>query len=77
MHEATSKVRTFSDALRFRLLRRVLDRGLSVPPFLQGISVLTILNFARLDYTPARLLEGRALLFRATDGEGTTNQPRV
>jgi len=69
-YESSTRARSLSEFLRFRLLRRVLDRGRPVPRFLQGISVETVLRFARKDYSPARLLEGRALLFRATVGEG-------
>jgi len=48
----------------------VLDRGSRVPQFLHGISVETVLAFARRDYVPRRPLEGKAVLFRSTEGQG-------
>jgi thioesterase domain-containing protein len=70
-YEFTSKAKGFSDALRFRLLRAVLDRGGLVPRFLQGMSVATVLSLAYKDYSPRRLLEGKAILIRSTQGEGS------
>jgi hypothetical protein len=75
-YKLKSDAKWFSDALRFRMLRGVLNHGRPVPRFVQGISVETVLALARKDYTPSRLLEGRALLFRATEGEGN-DEPAV
>ncbi len=69
-HESTSRTRRLADLIRFRLLRAVLDRGSRVPQFLHGISVETVLAFARRDYVPRRPLEGKAVLFRSTEGQG-------
>ena len=74
-YELTSKAKRLSEVIRFRLLRRVLDHGRPVPRFLQGMSVETVLSFAK-DYVPSRLLKGKAILIRATEGEGT-DEPAV
>jgi amino acid adenylation domain-containing protein len=71
VHESASRATRFSEAIRFRRLRWVLDLGRPVPRYLQGMSVMTVLSFARKEYLPARLLEGKAVLIRSTEGEGT------
>ena len=62
--------------MRLRVLRAALDRGGAVPRLVHGISVETVLSFARRSYVPRRLLEGRAVLLRSTEGEGT-DEPAV
>ncbi len=69
-YETTSRAKKLSNSLRFRALRRAFDRGHPVPGFGQGLSVATVMHLAAPDYTPSRLLEGNAILFRATGGEG-------
>jgi amino acid adenylation domain-containing protein len=76
VYELTSGARRVSEAVRFRRLRAALDRGLPVPRSARGISVMTVLDFARKDYAPGRLLEAKALLIRSTEGEGS-NEPAV
>jgi thioesterase domain-containing protein len=69
-YQLTSRAARCSDTMRFRLLRRVLDHDRPVPRFLQGLSVQKVLDFARKEYLPDRLLAGKVLLIRATQGEG-------
>ena len=71
-YEVTRRARRLANAKRFRLLRAVLDRGRSVPRFLQGMSAEDGLEFpdCATSYVPSRLLEGKAVLFRPTVGEG-------
>ncbi len=71
VYESTHKVKRLSDMVRFRLLREVLDHGRPVPRLLQGMSVETVLSFARKEYAPSRLLQGKAALIRASEGQGT------
>ena len=47
LYESTMRVRRLTDAIRFRLLRAVLDQRRHVPRFLQGMPVETVLSFAR------------------------------
>ena len=61
-YESITWAKRSSDALRFRLLRMVLDHGLAVPRYLQGMSVMTILSFAqRLFARSVTRGQGRAL----------------
>ena len=69
-YEMTSRAKRFSDSLRFRALRRAVDRGQSVPRFGHGLSVATVVPLAAKEYRPSRLLEGNAILFRASGGQG-------
>jgi amino acid adenylation domain-containing protein len=69
-YETTVRAQRLVAAVRFQLLRAVLDRGRSVPRFLQGMSAATVLSFARKSYAPNRLLESKAVLFRPTVGTG-------
>jgi amino acid adenylation domain-containing protein len=76
VYELTSSARRVSEAIRFRGLRAALDHGRPVPRYAQGLSVVNVLDFARKEYVPGRLLEARALLIRSTQGEGT-DEPAV
>ena len=69
-YETTSRAKRLSDTLRFRALRGAIDRGDPVPRFGQGLSVPTVVALAAKEYRPARLLEGKAILFRGSGGEG-------
>jgi thioesterase domain-containing protein len=69
-YETTSRAKRLSDMVRFQALRRAVDRSRPVPRFGQGLSVPTILPLAAKDYRPSRRLEGKAILFRASGGEG-------
>jgi thioesterase domain-containing protein len=76
VYESTSRAKKLSDTIRFRLLRGVLDRGRPVPRFVQGLAVQTVLELAVKEYVQSRLLEGTAVLIRATEGEGI-DEPAV
>ena len=76
-YETTSRVKKLSNSLRFRALRRAIDRGEPVPGFAQGLSVPTVVALAAADYMPARLLEGKAILFRGSGGEGDNEARRI
>lgn len=51
---------------KLRLLRCYLDRGESLPEFLQNIPVRAVLKFAEKGYVPDAPYRGEVLLFRAT-----------
>jgi amino acid adenylation domain-containing protein len=70
VYEVTSRFKKLSNRIKFRVMRAVTDRGRPVPRFAQGLSVHTVLGYAIPEYQPDRLLEGAALLIRATEGEG-------
>jgi thioesterase domain-containing protein len=76
VYESTTAARRLTEAIRFRLLRAALDRGRAVPRIARGMSVMSVLGFARNDYVPERLLGAKALLIRSTEGEGT-DEPTV
>ena len=71
---ATHQVRCrFASALNNRkasLLRRCLDRGLTPPRWLHGLTVDQIYTFAELDHADLGLLTSDVLLLRATQGNG-------
>lgn len=69
-YETSRRVRTLSDAIRFRLLRRASERHREVPAFLHGLSVRTVYNLAEREYVPGRLQSAPVFLFRASEGEG-------
>jgi amino acid adenylation domain-containing protein len=69
-YETTSRAKRLFDMLRFRMLRGVLDYGRPLPRFALGLSALVVLDFAGKEYTPSRVLKGKAVLFRASEGEG-------
>lgn len=69
-YEITRSTRHISDLARFRLFREVMDRGLPVPRWLERLSVRTVYDIAGAEYQPRAKLNGKAVLFRATRGEG-------
>jgi thioesterase domain-containing protein/acyl carrier protein len=70
------RIQKIRDEARMRLFRHYLDRGLSLPRFLENIPVRTAYLFAETRYKPGRLFEGELTLFRATSGEGN-DEPYV
>jgi amino acid adenylation domain-containing protein len=70
-YEMTSRAKRLSDTLRFRALRWAVDHGHRVPRFVQGLPVITVLDSARVAYVANRRLKGKAILFRASGGEGS------
>jgi FkbH-like protein len=70
VYESAARAKKLSEAVRFRLLRRFLDRGRSAPGFAQGLSVRAVYNLAEREYVPGHLHGAPAILFRATEGEG-------
>ncbi len=54
------------------LLRYHLDRGLSLPQSCQNISVRSVYEVARKEYTPS-IFQGKLTLWRATENIGMDN----
>jgi len=62
--------RRLRDAVRTRLYRIWLDRGLKPPRLVGRVPVITTYGHAAKQYRPARQFEGKLVLFRATRGIG-------
>jgi len=58
------------DAVRLRVLRACLDRGLRPPELIGKVPVMTIYLRAADEYRPDRQFQGELLLLRATAGTG-------
>jgi FkbH-like protein len=58
------------DAIRMRLFRSFLSRGLRLPRSLEQIPVRTVYLFAEKNYQAGAPFDGELVLFRATRGEG-------
>jgi len=69
MYEMSTRARDLSNRMRFRLLRKVGDRGRPVPWYAGGLPVRSVFLLAVRDYEPVRIL-GAPVILRATDGEG-------
>jgi len=69
MYEMSTRARDLSNRMRFRLLRKVGDRGRPVPWYAGGLPVRSVFLLAVRDYEPVRILVAPVIL-RATDGEG-------
>jgi thioesterase domain-containing protein len=70
LYSASSRAMKLASRVRFMRLRAALDRGLPVPRLAENLPVASVISFALKSYIPSRLLEGRAVLFRATEGSG-------
>jgi len=68
--EVSARVRRFSVRVRFKLLDRVLRRQETWPLSVPGLSIREIYDTAESIYIPKPLAKTRALLIRATEGEG-------
>jgi amino acid adenylation domain-containing protein len=71
VYESTSRVGNIADSIRIRTLRWTLDHGRRPPRFVGRMPAQIVLRFARGEYDPSRLLIGRAILIRATQGSGS------
>jgi FkbH-like protein len=58
------------DAIKLRLFRFYLDRGVRLPRSLEQIPVRTVYLFAEKSYQPQGQYDGELVLLRATRGEG-------
>lgn len=65
------RLTSLRDEFQMQVFRAYVDRGRSLPGWLQGIPVRTVYLFAEKDYRPDGPFNGRLMLFRATSGEGT------
>jgi amino acid adenylation domain-containing protein len=73
VYETNTQVETFKKKLQIKLFRYYLDRGLALPQFCRHISVRSVYEMAREEYTPS-IFEGKLTLWRAI-GKIDTNQP--
>lgn len=71
IYETQSRFLRLQDRIRLSLLRFYLDKGFSLPSFLQHFSVRQVYTFAEQDYVPEGVLQGKVVLFRATAGTGS------
>lgn len=65
-YETQKRIENLCDQIQLNLLRNYLDRGLSIPKFLQSVSVRKVLVWTQQSYVPQGLFQGNLLLFRAT-----------
>jgi thioesterase domain-containing protein/malonyl CoA-acyl carrier protein transacylase/acyl carrier protein len=65
-----SRAQTIRDRTKMRLFHTFLKRGLTLPSFLEQISVRTAYGYARTRYRPATPFDGELSLVRATAGTG-------
>ncbi len=66
-YETRKKIQNIQDRVKIELLRYYLDKKLTLPQFLQNISVRTVYVFAEKEYVPEGLYQGEVVLFRATE----------
>lgn len=60
------------------LLQYYVDKGLTLPQFLQNLSVRQVYSFAEQGHSPNGVLQGEVVLFRATVGTGPlADQPWI
>ncbi|MBD0346056.1 MAG: amino acid adenylation domain-containing protein, partial [Coleofasciculus sp. Co-bin14] len=82
-YEFQKQFETIRAHIQLTLFRYCLDKGLSVPKFLQGIPVRKILTWAQRKYVPQGVFDGEVVLFRATqkssvfDGTAIDDTPYV
>ncbi len=66
-YEIRKRYETLRDRAQLQLFRYFLDRQLSLPQWLKGIPVRTILVWAQEQNVPDTALQGDVLLLRATE----------
>lgn len=74
-YEFKTKVENRRDKFKVMIYRYYLDKGLTLPKFLQNISVRTVYKFAAQEYVP-QVYQGKVILFRASFGVDT-DEPLV
>lgn len=70
IYNVKTKIKNIKDRVRMDLFRYYLDRQMTLPKFLENISVRTTYLFAEKDYLPRDIYPGEVVLFRAMAGEG-------
>jgi len=65
-YELQTRLTKVQAETKLKLLRTYLDRGLTLPSFLQNIPVRYVLKFAEQGYVPDALYRGEVVLFRST-----------
>jgi amino acid adenylation domain-containing protein len=72
IYEISTKIQKITQKFKFMLLRYCLDQHLSLPQFCQNISVRSVYEIARKEYTPS-IFQGKLTLWRATEKIGIDN----
>jgi len=70
-YETTTRLQRYLDQAKLHLFRYYLDQGHTPPRFLRSLTVRKVYLFAEAQYVPSQPFDGKLLLFRATQGEGS------
>ena len=69
-YQVESRIQKLRNNTRMSMFRLYLKLGITMPSFLQNISVRTAYQYAKLGYRPSTPFGGELLLLRATSGVG-------
>lgn len=77
-YETQSRFLNLQNTIQMNLLQYYVDKGLTLPQFLQNLSVRQVYSFAEQGHSPNGVLQGEVVLFRATVGTGPlADQPWI